>query len=225
MLTDDRKELHRLVRNGEYEFPQECANCGATDGLHIHHIVPLSLGGTNRRTNLCVLCEECHGKVHGFRLENHAKMVIEGKKRVRSAGKWAAGSIPYGYKAGRIRGEVEINDSEAHVIRVLFKWRYIDEMSLSHIQTALRLAGIKSRKSHGWSTSTLRGILGSSVVFGGNHFNVSFPPIVEGKYRGIVERFTEKYGGRYVPQVKRTMSELRTLAEDAFLITDKYKTA
>jgi len=33
--------------------------------LHVHHIVPLGAGGSNARSNLTTLCDECHGRVHG----------------------------------------------------------------------------------------------------------------------------------------------------------------
>lgn len=41
-----------------------CGNCGSTVGLMVHHIVPLSKGGTNSLSNLRTLCEECHKKLH-----------------------------------------------------------------------------------------------------------------------------------------------------------------
>lgn len=41
-----------------------CANCGnkirARD-WELDHLIPLSLGGTNDRTNLQILCDICHG--------------------------------------------------------------------------------------------------------------------------------------------------------------------
>lgn len=56
-------------RNRERLFAEigvyECMNCESTDSLHIHHVVPLANGGTNRITNLRVLCKECHAKAHG----------------------------------------------------------------------------------------------------------------------------------------------------------------
>jgi hypothetical protein len=58
---DDWVELRMqvLARDG-----YRCANCPATHGLHVHHIVPLSKGGTNQLSNLIVLCEDCHKKLH-----------------------------------------------------------------------------------------------------------------------------------------------------------------
>jgi 5-methylcytosine-specific restriction protein A len=30
----------------------------------IHHIIPIEKGGTNRYSNLMLLCESCHKKIH-----------------------------------------------------------------------------------------------------------------------------------------------------------------
>jgi len=39
----------------------ECYNCGASEcKLDVHHIVPISAGGTNESWNLMTLCESCH---------------------------------------------------------------------------------------------------------------------------------------------------------------------
>lgn len=48
-----------LIRDG-----YQCGNCGSPNNLHVHHIVPLSKGGSNRLTNLRTLCEQCHKKLH-----------------------------------------------------------------------------------------------------------------------------------------------------------------
>lgn len=47
------------------ELGATCANCGATEFIEYHHIVPLSHGGTNRISNIVPLCQECHFKAHG----------------------------------------------------------------------------------------------------------------------------------------------------------------
>lgn len=48
-----------------------CQNCGSDSRqdetyLEVHHVVPSSLGGTNRGTNLLTLCRECHKAAHGW---------------------------------------------------------------------------------------------------------------------------------------------------------------
>lgn len=42
----------------------ECVNCGSTVGIEYHHVVPLSLGGTNRLTNIVPICHACHMAAH-----------------------------------------------------------------------------------------------------------------------------------------------------------------
>ncbi len=34
--------------------------------LHVHHVVPISAGGTHELSNLITLCEDCHRKIHPF---------------------------------------------------------------------------------------------------------------------------------------------------------------
>lgn len=41
-----------------------CVNCGTTEHIEYHHIVPLKNGGTNKLTNIVPLCEGCHYKAH-----------------------------------------------------------------------------------------------------------------------------------------------------------------
>jgi hypothetical protein len=42
-----------------------CSNCRITGTiLHVHHVVPLSCGGTSTDSNLVTLCEDCHKAIH-----------------------------------------------------------------------------------------------------------------------------------------------------------------
>lgn len=61
-------ELRQLVleRDG-----YRCGNCGSKEGLHVHHIVPLSLGGTNEMGNLRTLCKNCHARLHPHMKDSH----------------------------------------------------------------------------------------------------------------------------------------------------------
>ncbi|RZV12546.1 DNA directed RNA polymerase subunit P/RPABC4 [Natrinema hispanicum] len=54
-----RKEV--LERDG-----YQCKSCGETEKeLHVHHVEPLSEGGSNSKNNLKTLCHPCHEDVHG----------------------------------------------------------------------------------------------------------------------------------------------------------------
>jgi len=65
----DRWDVLRkaVYRRDDYK----CQGCNAQGGnhgdaeLHAHHIVPLSMGGSNMKSNLITLCSDCHGRVHG----------------------------------------------------------------------------------------------------------------------------------------------------------------
>lgn len=50
-----------------------CAVCGGSIHLDVHHIKPLSKGGTNRLDNLQLLCRLCHEKKHGFRFRENQR--------------------------------------------------------------------------------------------------------------------------------------------------------
>ena len=41
-----------------------CRECGATGRLHVHHIHPVSQGGTHLDDNLVTLCVDCHRRQH-----------------------------------------------------------------------------------------------------------------------------------------------------------------
>lgn len=45
-------------------IPKVCCNCGRTEGIQYHHIVPLKFGGTNKITNIVPLCGSCHTATH-----------------------------------------------------------------------------------------------------------------------------------------------------------------
>lgn len=66
-MLDYPEEWERKASAIKERDDHTCQGCGATDAneLHAHHIVPLGAGGSNARSNLITLCDECHGRVHG----------------------------------------------------------------------------------------------------------------------------------------------------------------
>ena len=57
-LTDDAKKLFIEMRGSN------CEECSSETDLTVHHKTPLSHGGTNKASNLEVLCLNCHRKYH-----------------------------------------------------------------------------------------------------------------------------------------------------------------
>lgn len=79
-----RQESNRVSfkRNLKNELENKCANCGTDISLEHHHIVPLSIGGTNRTTNIVVLCHRCHQLAHGAKnIRDICKAEKTGRKR------------------------------------------------------------------------------------------------------------------------------------------------
>ena len=60
----DWDERRHLLFNTEGNF---CSKCGSQPYLHVHHIKPLSKGGSNELSNLKLLCKKCHSNEHGGR--------------------------------------------------------------------------------------------------------------------------------------------------------------
>lgn len=53
-------------------IPKVCVNCGATEDIDMHHIVPLSQGGGNHLGNIVYLCRRCHYKAHDAKIGRYA---------------------------------------------------------------------------------------------------------------------------------------------------------
>lgn len=78
-------ECNRMVRSGELKVDNACANCGSTDRLEIHHIVPLQRGGKNVQGNVVRLCWRCHRAAHD---RKHQKESSSGRKRIQKPDNW-----------------------------------------------------------------------------------------------------------------------------------------
>ena len=64
-MENTRNEFESNIPYYKKQINQQCGNCLSTENIHLHHIVPLALGGTNNLSNIIGLCEKCHGKIHG----------------------------------------------------------------------------------------------------------------------------------------------------------------
>lgn len=48
-----------------------CCNCGSSENIEYHHIVPISLGGNDIESNIVPLCHRCHKAAHHGRHITH----------------------------------------------------------------------------------------------------------------------------------------------------------
>lgn len=62
MASEDWQDLRTVMLD---IYNHKCAECGATEDLHVHHLTYERFGGDERTTDLKVLCRSCHEKAHG----------------------------------------------------------------------------------------------------------------------------------------------------------------
>ena len=65
---------------------KECQECGCSNDLQVHHIIPASEGGSDDLENLITLCTDCHSDKHP-----HQSGLIEATTRTNRTG----GKVPY----------------------------------------------------------------------------------------------------------------------------------
>lgn len=122
-----------------------CFECGGTEYIHQHHVIPKSLGGTKT----IPLCETCHGRVHQKDLVKFNNLAKEGRKRY----------VENGGKLGRKEGSAEsierfmskpVNVEIKQLVEQGYSVRKIVKMIGASSKTV-----VKVRKSTGISTSTV----------------------------------------------------------------------
>ena len=62
MASEDWRDIRTVMLD---IYNHKCAECGATEDLHVHHLTYERFGGDERTTDLEVLCKTCHEKAHG----------------------------------------------------------------------------------------------------------------------------------------------------------------
>lgn len=78
-----------LTVKDKEEIGMNCCNCGSTEELEYHHIVPVSLGGNNINSNIACLCYSCHEKIHYGESKHglHSTMIKQALDVARAKGK------------------------------------------------------------------------------------------------------------------------------------------
>ena len=80
-----RQKVAKWIRD---MLPKKCVNCGATNHLTYHHIVPVSRGGNDVPSNIAVLCPQCHAKADFEKRGTigNGLLVREGMQRAKDRG-------------------------------------------------------------------------------------------------------------------------------------------
>lgn len=112
-----------------------CANCGGSDTVEYHHIVPLTLGGTNNLSNIVPLCHVCHQMAHdGRKIRTIFKAERTGRKRNAPPDDYEKIIDRYlhGY-IGRKECEKELNLSQGN--KLTDKWYFKEYMQRNNIKS------------------------------------------------------------------------------------------
>lgn len=70
----------------------KCINCNTDcgDNIIFHHVIPISIGGTENNSNIVPLCTNCHRKLHNISQKNstisHSELVRAGIKKAKEKG-------------------------------------------------------------------------------------------------------------------------------------------
>jgi len=70
VVTRESQEWERARERAKRRDQYRCRHCGLTEAdvsgldLQVHHILPISQGGTHSLDNLATLCNGCHQKIH-----------------------------------------------------------------------------------------------------------------------------------------------------------------
>lgn len=68
--TWKRKDHFRYMAEHE---KTRCANCGRTEQLEWHHMIPIFLGGKGDPENLICLCKDCHEAISAYHKRIYAE--------------------------------------------------------------------------------------------------------------------------------------------------------
>jgi len=81
-----RQTVSKAIRE---VLPNVCCNCGSTENLVYHHIVPVVRGGKDVPSNIAVVCCDCHSIIHHGTTGKvpHSGLVKDGIARAKAEGR------------------------------------------------------------------------------------------------------------------------------------------
>jgi hypothetical protein len=133
-----------------------CFECGATDNLHSHHVVPRSLGGTKT----IPLCERCHGLVHSLDYSTH-HLTAKAQREKMARGEYIGGRPPYGFQ--NVDGWLVEVPHELDAIRQARELR-ARPMTLRAVAAELAHRGILSRTGQPFNPASVQVMVAASEV-------------------------------------------------------------
>jgi hypothetical protein len=118
----------------------KCFECENEEDIHMHHVVPRSLGGTK----MIALCSVCHAKVHGENLLKTSALIRKVMQEKKARGERVSCSIPLGFRVAS-DGKLVVDADEMHLAS---RCRTMKEsgMTLAAIADILNEQGVQLRQ-------------------------------------------------------------------------------
>lgn len=130
-----------------------CLECGSTEDIEHHHVIPKSRGGTAT----VLLCWRCHDKVHGRqRTDSTSALTKEALARRMEAGK-TTGVPPLGQQVGP-DGETLIPHPDEQAALDLMHRLRADGLSIRKIARALNESDHEPRGKRWYATTVARAL-------------------------------------------------------------------
>ena len=117
-----------------------CCECESGNDIHMHHVVPRSLGGTK----MVPLCNLCHAKVHNEALSKTTSLVKKAMSAKKERGEKLGGSIPYGKRLTKDKKTLVENKTEIAFAKKCKKMKD-NGMTLEQIAADLNNKGVLYR--------------------------------------------------------------------------------
>jgi len=110
--------------------------------------------------------------------------VIAGMERKSAQGGWCGGHEPFGYRAVKGEGRLDVDEAEAPLIPVIFDLYANKRLGAHAIANWLSAAGLSTRAGKPWSFKAVLTVLRNRTYLGQVHFRgtwseASHPPLVE----------------------------------------------
>ena len=164
MAPTKRNLDKRYVQETRRKVGNICVNCGSTDGIEYHHIVPLFVGGQENETNIVPLCHRCHKAAHyGRNIQNYAKAVNPGRKpNVSDEEAFKAFDLFANGEIGRKKCKELIGISQSTQIKDRAQYiKYLEENGIESIKNNIDIVATNSELKDGM-------IIGEIVYLDGN---------------------------------------------------------
>lgn len=152
-MTSTKRNLDkRYIKETRKSLGNVCANCGSTESIEYHHIVPLFVGGKEIESNIVPLCHRCHKAAHhGRNIQNYAKAANPGRKpNVSDEQAFAAFDLFVNGEIGRKKCKELIGISQSTQIKDRTQFiRYLKERGIENVKNDIDIVATNSRLRDG----------------------------------------------------------------------------